>query len=191
MKKLMIVGLAAVVGGLGCYWVSREYGTNRSHKSYKSHPPDPPTTTLSDPSEVFQKAFWKRPTANDKILHSERRQWADATGVKRWQWFIEVEPSPGLVKYLREDNAFSLVPATTVPPISDAPGWFKFQPAEFDVLQASQGKMRLFFSKTKPLLFATDSGGGFHSGVPEPAQPEQSPATASGRIPLTSPPLSR
>lgn len=27
----------------------------------------------------------------------------------KWQWFIVVQPSPELVKYLRDDNAFGLV----------------------------------------------------------------------------------
>ena len=43
--------------------------------------PDPPTTTTVDGAAVFRQAFWKRPTANDRILHAERRVWSDEDGV--------------------------------------------------------------------------------------------------------------
>lgn len=56
----------------------------------RTPPPDvpsdtSPTTTLSDPVAVFQRAFWKRPAADDKILHAERREWSGADGVQKWQ----------------------------------------------------------------------------------------------------------
>ena len=194
MKKLVIASLAVLLGGLCYYAVFRESVINEAystHKSYESYLLDPPTSTQSDPSEVFQKAFWKRPTANDKILHAERREWADSAGVKRWQWFIKVEPSPDLVRYLREDNAFSLVPVATVSSISDSPAWFQFKPEDVEALAAPQGKMQLFFSKSKPLLYATDRGGGFRAGAPEAVPSVPIEKAAGGRIPVTSPPTSR
>jgi hypothetical protein len=41
--------------------------------------------------------------------------------------------------------------------------------------------MRLFFSKTKRLLHATGSGGGFHPGATESAKPAEPPPAATGR----------
>lgn len=193
MKKLVIIGLAVAVGA-GGWWLASPDRTNRSyttHKSYNSPPPNPPTSTLTDSTEVFQKAFWKRPTADDTILHAERREWADAEGVQRWQWFIAVEPSATLVKHLREDNAFSLAPAKSVPVVKDAPEWFAFPSSDVEILQAPRGEMCLFFSKTKRLLLATDSGGGFHPGATESAKPPPAPTAGqvvSGRLPKTPPP---
>jgi hypothetical protein len=118
--------------------------------------------------------------------------------VSKWQWFLVVEPAPALVKHLREDNAFSLVPATTVSAIPEAPAWFAFKPGDVEILQGPNGNMRLFFSKTKRLLHATGSGGGFHPGATESAKPAEPPPAATGRhgppraatgrLPLTSPP---
>lgn len=108
--------------------------------------------------------------------------------MSKWQWFLVVEPAPALVKHLREDNAFSLVPATTVSAIPEAPAWFAFKPGDVEILQGPNGNMRLFFSKTKRLLHATGSGGGFHPGATESAKPAEPPPAATGRLPLTSPP---
>jgi hypothetical protein len=189
MKAATGIAAAVLLGGLGFYLLKPAQPPGGAMPPALSV--DPPTSTLNDPVEVFQKAFWKRPGTNDKILHAERREWADGQGVKRWQWFIAVEPSPELVRHLREDNAFSLVPAAAVPPIPDAPAWFGFQTGEFEAFHAPRGNMRVLFSTTKPLLLATDSGGGFQSGVPEEAPPGQKGQTTSGRIPLASPPTSR
>ena len=60
----------------------------------------PPTTTTTANAEVFQKAFWKRPTDDDRILHAERREWSGEDGISRWQWFIAVQPSRQLTAYL-------------------------------------------------------------------------------------------
>ncbi|MFT4640024.1 MAG: hypothetical protein ACI8T1_003349 [Verrucomicrobiales bacterium] len=126
-----------------------------------------------DAIEVFQRAFWKRPTPHDKILHAERREWSDSDGTEQWQWFIVVEPSPELLKHLREDNAFGLSVAGTAPIPSAAPSWFTFEQDDVDILQAPRGNMRLFFSKAKDLLYATDTGGVFRPGVSEPALSQQ------------------
>jgi hypothetical protein len=190
MKPAIVICVAAGVGILSYYVISRKDKTHRSDTTYSSQPSQPPDSTLTDSAEVFKKAFWKRPTADDKILHAERREWFDDDGVEKWQWFLAVEPSPALVKYLREDNAFSLAPAATIPVVKDSPTWFAFQDEDVEILQAPHGQMRLIFSKTKPLLLATDSGGGFHPGAPEQANPAQGVQPSTGRIPLTPPPAS-
>jgi len=187
MKRLVGIALALVATALGWWLVSsgnRHRTAEEAHEVYV-----PPTTTLTDSTEIFQKAFWKRPGANDKILHAERREWADADGVKKWQWFIAVEPSPELVKYLREDNAFGLTAAPAPQAVAHAPEWFTFDPKDMDVLQAPRGGLCLLFSKTQGRLYATDLGGGFKPGAPEPTKaPPTTQAVSTGRLPPTPPP---
>ena len=48
--------------------------------------------------------------------------------------------------------------------------------------------MQLIFSKMDNTLYATDSGGGFQPGAPEPTTPLLQTASA-GRLPTTPPPI--
>lgn len=154
--------------------------------------PDGPTRTVSDHTDVFRRAFWKRPGAADKILHAERREWLDGNGIKKWEWFLAVEPSPELVQYLREDNAFGLRVDASVPGIDNPPGWFAFPPADVDTMRSQRGNMRLHFHKARPLLYAANFGTGFTPGAPaavsQPVAPS-GPASGAGRLPNTSPPV--
>lgn len=150
-----------------------------------------PETTVRDEAEVFRKAFWKQPTAMDRILHAERREWSDGEGIHKWQWFIALEPSPDLVKYLRDDNAFSLTASASPAAITNAPAWFSFSPGEVEVLQDPGGNMQLFFGKADGLLHATAAGGGFTKPVktPSPSPRQEVPASNPGRLPATPPPI--
>jgi hypothetical protein len=147
-----------------------------------------PTSVNADPVEVFQRAFWKRPSAEDRIEAAERREWADDNGVRRWQWFIKLKPSAALVKHLREDNPFDLRHADQAPVTEGAPSWFSFGSGKVEVMKAPLGNMRLIFGKDGDVLFATDSGGGFQQGASYTPQPAPAPDTVQGRLPLTSPP---
>lgn len=168
MKALRGLLALALLAGLGVFVATRWPSPAPVPVPAPASPTAaPPTTTLLDPVAVFQRAFWQRPSAADRILHAERREWATAAGVQKWQWFLVVEPSPGLVKHLRDDNAFSLMSAATAPSIHSAPPWFTFPPEEFDVLIAPHGNLRLCFSRTQSLLYASDDGGGFLPGTPE------------------------
>ena len=152
---------------------------------------DPPTSIESDPVQIFQRAFWVRPTSADKILHAQRREWKDAEGVQKWQWFLVVEASPALLKRLRDDNAFGLVPAAAASLPADAPDWFVFNKDEVSVLKAPHGQLQLVFSNDKRTLYATDSGHGFRAGAPEPIKPA-APARqvpVPGRLPSAHPPI--
>lgn len=150
---------------------------------------DPPTKVENDPVKVFQRAFWASPTDDDEILHAERREWSDAQGVRKWQWFLVVEPSAALLKRLRDDNAFGLAPASSAADIADAPKWFAFDAKEIIVMKSPSSEMQLIFSKGGKLLHATDSGLGFRPGAPEPAkQAPPSSAPTPGRLPSTPPP---
>jgi hypothetical protein len=146
-----------------------------------------PTDTVTDSEEIFKRAFWRRPGNDDHIQHAERHEWSDADGLKRWQWFLVVSASTELIKYLRDDNAFGLVPASSAPAVSEAPSWFRFKQEDFTCLRASHAGMCLMFSKSNNTLYATDSGRGFTKGAPEPAPATQG-AQPSGRIPSSPPP---
>lgn len=184
MKRLLISLTALIVAAVGWHLASP-----KSEKSDLSDSPDhsfpKPTSTFTDPALVFQKAFWKRPTAEDEILHAERREWQDKDGLSKWQWFIAVKPSPALVDHLITDNAFMLTPRSGGYENAEAPKWF---PTEAPQTFANpNGTFCILWDKEANLLHATDSGNGFRPGAPEPVraitatQPE-------GRLPTTPPP---
>ena len=148
-----------------------------------------PTDTLTNSEEIFNRAFWRRPGNDDHIQHAERHEWRDAAGLERWQWFLVVSASPELIKYLREDNAFGLVPSSSVSANPEAPDWFVFKPEEFSIFRSPQSGLQLMFSKADNTLYATDSGRGFTKGAPEPVkQAAPLSAPAPGRLPTTPPP---
>lgn len=182
---LVIVPLLAVIGWLA--WPAA---------SDKAEPPAalavtwqgaPPTLTLTDAEEIFKKSFWRPPAADDEILHAERHEWSDEDGLLRWQWFLKVKASPELIQYLRDDNAFGLVPSTPGPVMPEAPTWFDYDPEQVVLLQSPQSAMRLIFSNHDNTLHATASGRGFTRGAPEPMPAVQGPPNP-GRIPTTPPP---
>ena len=188
MKKLwfIVVPLLAAIGWLAWRAVDagRPAAVDTAPIVWKGAPP---TLTLNDAEEIFKKAFWRHPAPADQIQHAERHEWRDADGLVRWQWFLVVSASPELIRYLRDDNAFGLVPASAAPAISEAPAWFRFKPEDVTVLQSSHTGMRLMFSKSDHTLYATDSGSGFTKGAPEPPPASQG-AQTPGRIPSSPPP---
>lgn len=123
--------------------------------------------TNDDPQDVFQRAFWRRPTADDRILHAERREWvSEEDGVRRWQWFLAVEPGAALDQWLREDNAFGLAKVASAASFigfGQMPSWFpkKGELAKCEIHQAPGKKMTLIFDSRKKALYATDAGHGF------------------------------
>ncbi len=183
MKVAVLIAAVIALVALGFYLVPREEPEPVVQASLERPRPN---TVVSDPTVVFQRAFWKHPLADDRIHHAERREWSDENGVKRWQWFISVDPSAELVKHLREDNAFGLVPMKSSAEVRDAPPWFTFESEDIEVIGAQGGNMRLSFSNSGR-LFATDSGGGFQAGASEsPSVPPQ--AAGNGRLPYSPPP---
>lgn len=187
MKKSSIILITVVVViVISAAVISRKGSESDVQVQHKNSLPSP-TAIQTDPVEVFQKAFWKRPTDADKILHAERREWTEVGDIKKWEWFLVVEPSPTLFKYLIEENAFNLPASQTAPPPVGAPTWFKYDSTQFQTIGATRAGLKISFDKTTKLLYATDSGGGFQSGTPEKS-PIAAQAPAASRIPLTSPP---
>jgi hypothetical protein len=111
--------------------------------------------TNDDPQDVFQRVFWRRPTAEDRILHAERREWVSKKdGVRRWQWFLAVKPGTALKQWLLEDNAFGLDKVASAAPftgLAHLPSWFPTQSelAKCEIRQAASSKMTLMFDSKK------------------------------------------
>ncbi len=147
----------------------------------------PPDRVVMDPELVFQRAFWRSPAAADEIVHAERYEWHDAEGVTKWHWFIELKPSPELIKYLRDDNAFGLTRTSSVTWSDERPAWFNFNSTPAMVMHSVQTKLQLIFMAAENTLYATDSGAGTRRGAPEPAKPTPA-APVPGRLPTTPPP---
>ena len=150
------------------------------------HSPKPALT--QDPSSVFQKAFWKRPTEADRILHAERREWTEAGDIRKWEWFLVVKPSPPLIKHLIGDNAFNLPACPTPPPPDGAPPWFTYDPTGLKTIGTPRAGMRLSYDEAAGILFASDRGGGFQPGVPETPQAASTALPDNRRLSASPPP---
>ncbi len=122
--------------------------------------------TSDDAVEVFRRAFWRDPTQEDQILHAERREWAsEENGVRRWQWFLAVQPSAAFSTWLRESNPFHLakVDRSALAVIRSSPTWFPATTdlARCEIQQTATGGMTVLFDPTTNTLYATDAGRGF------------------------------
>ncbi len=186
MKRLLLLLPVLIVAALGWHLASPK--ADLTYPSDLSDVPKqpPPTSTVTDPAEVFQKAFWKRPTPEDQILHAERREWQDKDGLSKWQWFIAVKPSPALVDHLITDNAFMLTLRSGRREQADnPPKWFPNEAPQ--TFANPNGTFQILWDKESNLLHATDSGSGFRPGALEPARAIPA-AQPEGRLPTTPPP---
>ena len=78
MKRRILLAAAAVaLLAAGYYFISPAPPPEAAPVvTTAPSPPEEKVTlrTNDDPQEVFQRAFWRRPTAEDRILHAERRE---------------------------------------------------------------------------------------------------------------------
>jgi len=174
----LAVTVALLIGVLICAILLRPKRenpvTNRVEDS--ATPPSALAPSTWSPEEIYRRAFWRQPTARDRIIHAERRVTASADGeqVERWQWFIQLQPDPALLETLRNPESFSLlVLAPGVAPrpwpliATPAPAWFPSASAspEFEILQAPSAGLTVLYRARDTTLFATDSGSGFAAPV--------------------------
>ncbi len=178
MKLRFVAALAAVLllAGGAVVWHLRSPGS--AGASGPAVPPkvatppapgDKSAVTLAvepDKTQVFQRAFWRRPTAGDRILHAERREWSDAAGVQKWQWFIVVDPSPEFRRWLIEENPFelaALAPGVEEVVVENAPKWFPGLEARAALAQYRNrgGRLIVLLDRKSGRLYATDGGSGF------------------------------
>lgn len=118
--------------------------------------------------DIFRRAFWRQPTAADRIVLADRREWSDQNQeVQRWQWFLQVQPGPELLQALRDPATFGLVPTQSPRPLPKqitAPAWFPAADrlAGCEVLQVPGGSgLTVYYRAADHTLFATDAGRGF------------------------------
>lgn len=139
-------------------------------------PAAPSMTSTADHAEVFRRAFWRQPTAADRILHAERRihpaPTDDAAAGESWQWFIQLHPSPELLAALRDPDNLNLLalPSGITPRAwpttpDSPPAWFprhdSLAPAELEILQSPFSGLTVLYYANGDVLFATDHGAGF------------------------------
>jgi hypothetical protein len=123
--------------------------------------------TTAESAEVFRRAFWREPAADDQILHAERREWvAEGDGIRRWQWFITVRPGPELRNNLLEiGSIFPLHPTSDRPPVEllkQAPAWFPRDASpQATCHRNNEGTFWLIDDPQNNLIHATDQGSGF------------------------------
>ena len=150
---------------------------------------EPPASIENVGEEVFKRAFWRRPSAEDRILQAERHEWHDAEGVSRWQWFLIVDPSPALLQYLREQNTFGLV-AGSFEPLAESPVWFRFDSQAVETFRSLDGGMHLAYRTKDHRIYASASGAGFTKGAAAPSiAPAPISASSAGRLPNAPPPI--
>lgn len=187
------VSLVTLLSAAAIGWLGWRAGSGQQEKPSAAAPVtwqgQPPTLTMTDAAKIFERALWRRPMPDDEILNAERREWSDEDGLQRWQWFLLVKASPGLITYLREENAFGLVASTPAPVVSEAPAWFRFNPEEITTMKAPHGSIVLMFSKKDNTLYATASGRGFTKGAAAPNVATSISARSTGRLPNAPPPI--
>ena len=102
-----------------------------------------------------------------KILHAERRDWADEkAAVQKWQWFIALDAQPEFRRWLIETNPFELSRAeapVTAAQVNAPPEWFPPLPAlgAMTTYRIRGGGFLVFVDGATSRIYATDAGGGF------------------------------
>ena len=169
-KSLMALAGAALVGG--GWWVLRPDVSieEPTAPAIAIAVPDLELKLQGDPTEVFQRAFWRRPSAEDQIVNAERRHWLGREtedGVEKWQWFIEVKPGPEFTDWLLRENPFDLelVSAENVrTELTTPPDWMPGarELVRFTHYRKRGGNFHVFYDPTQRRIYATDQGGGFN-----------------------------
>lgn len=114
------------------------------------------------PEQVFRRAFWRQPSADDRILEALREETPAAAGVQSWRWALALHPGPDLLAAIRNPETFGLLPAANPRPWTDTPAWFPTAAGPgFEVLQAPSGRFTVLYRAADNLLYATDAGRGF------------------------------
>lgn len=188
MKKGILIIVSLLLAWVGWHLVSsNQPDSPQTHIIHASDELAAPTIFI-DPAEVFQKAFWRRPSAEDLILGAERKEWSNEEGVSRWYWNLTVKPSEALVNYLITNNAFMLVRSNSPVESCDLPEAIANYSEGFETYSDASRKFVLLWNKQENLLHATDSGTGFLPGAPEPAAAPPVARHPEGRLPTTPPP---
>lgn len=119
------------------------------------------------PEEVFRRAFWRHPQADDRIVDAVRYERSDDDGVNRWAWFIKLHPGPQLLRDLRVPETFGLIavesPRPWLPDDLSPPDWYLASTGDshVQVFQHPSQALTLIYRPAENLLLASDHGEGF------------------------------
>lgn len=118
------------------------------------------------PEEVFRRAFWRNPGPGDRIVHAERFESSGPDGVNRWAWFMEIHPSPELLRDLLDPETFGVLPADkpvpSLPRDIRIPGWYRVKNGDgVKTFQHPSGSLVLHYHAADNRLRASDHGKGF------------------------------
>lgn len=191
-RSLVLAGAALAVSATLAAWRLRPSAENSAPPARLTAAADG-AADAGAAREVFQRAFWRRPEAGDRILRAESRPSDGETSGAApavMRWFLAVEPGPALARALREENPFSLRPVVPAP-VADAPAWF---PRDLDgfTMHAGSGPAAriLLTSGDGRRLYVAGTSRAFAPPVAEPPAPAASLAhqPPPGRLPATPPP---
>ncbi len=166
-KWLMLVAvLAVVLGTLIALQRLRPTPATAPETIIITEAPGKTILVTQAPTEIFRRAFWRHPTATDRIIHAERREWVDQGDVQRWQWFLQLSPSAELLAALRDGESLGLLRVIAPRNASIAvvtPDWFASATAiaADEIYQNPAGGLTIFYRANDNMLFAADAGAGF------------------------------
>jgi len=166
-----IIAAAALAGGI--HLSTRDGGQTEEKKAAPSasllRSPGERLRTDWPAEDVFRRAFWRHPQADDKIVEAVRTESSGADGVSRWVWFMKIHPSAALLRDLRDPATFGLVATarpSALPEEISRPVWFPVARAGtgMEVLQHPTQPLTLQYHAEDNLLYASDHGRGFSKG---------------------------
>ncbi len=116
--------------------------------------------------DVFRRAFWRHPQADDEIIEAVRTESSGEDGVNRWVWFMKIHPSAALLRDLRNPDTFGLVATnrpSLLPDEISRPAWFPAARSGtgMEILQHPTQPLTLQYHAEDNLLYACDHGRGF------------------------------
>lgn len=167
--------LVPLFAGFVFYSVTRIQAGNESSPSPPSISPAPGEHLRGDwtRQEVFRRAFWRHPGADDRIERAVRFESSGDQGVSRWVWFMKIHPSAELLRDLRDPATFGLMsvdrPRGDLPKDLSAPDWYPALTGETgaEILQHPSQPLTLIYKSAENLLYASDYGNGFAKAQPE------------------------
>jgi hypothetical protein len=122
--------------------------------------------------DVFRRAFWRHPQADDKIVEAVRTESSGADGVNRWVWFMKIHPGAALLRDLRDPATFGLISTNRPSPLPEEisrPAWFPAARSGtgMEILQHPTQPLTLLYHAEDNLLYASDHGRGFNKAYAE------------------------
>lgn len=167
------VALTAALAGLWLFQKESAQSAAKETAPINSIPLLPGENLKADwsPEEVFRRAFWQHPGADDRIVEAIRFESSAPDGVSRWVWFMKIHPSAELLHKLRDPSTFGLLvaskPKPPLPGDISPPDWFPRTNMDSgaDILQHPSQNLTLQYESKDNLLYASDYGRGFAKSV--------------------------